>query len=513
MSDAQVRPISWKLRKWFWNRIATLKFGANKPADIQVRGGMVREIKAVPLVSQFPGIPIPNIHVADYVPPDEAKPLIYLFYKFQVALYRYYPAMQPGLPEIDPDPEKALNEAYTASHWKYFPPPVLPPEYNGENKPDLGVLAAAGPYASYLEQTPDGDYQWDLRDLGNYEHHEGLHSLGVRVRFRVDRSNRSLQAYQIESELGKHTPTDLEWPLAVKIALCAVSTHVSLVRHFNWVHLASGAQLAIATRNCLPKDHALCRLLWPHIYGTQYSNQMVTLGQMAAGGDFDSIFSFTHRGMCKLFEHSYEKFTIVVNDPERDAAKRGITSDEFETLSLINQREIFDVMHEHAKRYIGVYYDTDEALRQDEHVQNWLAQLDKITPNGIGDVVGDNVTLKNLARLIASYIYLVTVQHELLGSFMWNYQMWLHKQPVRVYKDGRREPLDVYQRLVNANFNLNVNRKKLMDDFSYLAIDPNGADVFKAFRQALQALQGKMEQEPFAYWKIYPQMLNTNMNA
>ena len=56
-------------------------------------------------------------------------------------------------------------------------------------------------------------------------------------------------------------PTDPEWDQACKIALCAASTHLSLVRHFNWVHLAGGAQLAIATRNSLPEDHALFRLL------------------------------------------------------------------------------------------------------------------------------------------------------------------------------------------------------------------------------------------------------------
>lgn len=513
MSDRQNTPVSWTLRKRFWNRIATSKFRANKPADIPIPGDNARQIKTVPLVSQFPGIPISNIVVADFVPDDEASRLKYLFYEFQVATYSYYPPMQSGLPSINADPEKALHEAYTARHRKYFPAPVLPKEYDGEKKPDLGVLAVGGPYACYLEKAPEGGYQWDLRDLDNYEHYEGLYSLGVRVQFRVDEPSRALRAYQIESELGVHAPTDPEWPLATKIVLCAVSTHVSLVRHFNWVHLASGAQLAIATRNHLPKDHPLCRLLWPHIFGTQYSNEIVTKGQMAKGGDFDSIFSFTHNGMCKLFERSYDAFTIVVNDPERDADRRGITDGEFDTPSLDNLKALFDVMHTHAKRYVGAYYNTDKELRKDEHVQNWLAQLDKITPNGLEGMVGNDVTLAKVSRLIASYIYLVTVQHELVGTFMWNYQMWVHKQPARVYKDGRRETLDVYQRLVNANFNLNVSRKKLMDDFSYLALDQKGVDAFRAFREELKALQAKMEEEEFAFWKIYPRMLEANINA
>ena len=35
------------------------------------------------------------------------------------------------------------------------------------------------------------------------------------------------------------------------------------------------------------------------------------------------------------------------------------------------------------------------------------------------------------------------------------------QEPVRLYRDGRREPLDVYQRLINANFILNVTRSPI----------------------------------------------------
>ena len=88
------------------------------------------------------------------------------------------------------------------------------------------------------------------------------------------------------------------------------------MRHFNWVHLAGGAQLAIATRNSLPEDHPLFRLLWPYIYGTLQSNDMVTRGQMARGGDFETTFSFTFKGMCELFDDTYQEYRHSVNDPE-----------------------------------------------------------------------------------------------------------------------------------------------------------------------------------------------------
>ena len=105
---------------------------------------------------------------------------------------------------------------------------------------------------------------------------------------------------------------------------------------------------------------------------------------------------------------------------------------------------------------------------------DWIESLDRLVPNGIRGVLGPEVTCESLARLIAAFIYMATVEHEILGTGLWNYQMWTHVQPVRMYENGQREPLDVYQRLVNANFNLNVHRAQLMQDWSYLALDAAG---------------------------------------
>jgi arachidonate 15-lipoxygenase len=234
---------------------------------------------------------------------------------------------------------------------------------------------------------------------------------------------------------------------------------------------------------------------------------------MAKGGDFETVFSFTHTGMCELFEDSYEAYDITVLDPERDAERRGLGCAGFDTPSLSNQRAIFDVLHAHAARYLALYYSSDQDLRTDASVVNWLTLLDRLIPNGISVFRGDEITIAGTARLIAALSYLATVQHDVLGTGLWNYQMWSRVQPVRVYKNGRRTPVDVYQRLVNANFNLNVKRAALMQDFGYLALDARAAAEFRTFQQELANLQTRLSQEPFAHWKVYPTMLEANINA
>ena len=185
----------------------------------------------------------------------------------------------------------------------------------------------------------------------------------------------------------------------------------------------------------------------------------------------------------------------------------------FDTPALDNHVAHFDVYRAHASRYLRLYYGSNGDLRADEHVQAWLAELGHLTPGGIDGVLGPSVTLDGVTRLVATLIYLATTHHEILGTGMWNYQMWTHVQPVRICAGGGRDSVDVYQRLVNAIFLLNVRRAPLMQDFSYLALDPGGAGAFRAFGDDLRALQAAMEREPAACWKVYPKALEANINA
>src|SRR5271169_4138701 len=102
--NARANPgLMWTLRKGFWNWLATFKYRGNKPASFPVPTDDRQRIEAVPLSVVTPSIRIEAIPVADRVPADEAQPLKNLFYRFQLLMYRLFPAMQPGLPQIDAD--------------------------------------------------------------------------------------------------------------------------------------------------------------------------------------------------------------------------------------------------------------------------------------------------------------------------------------------------------------------------------------------------------------------------
>jgi hypothetical protein len=512
--------LKWFLRRKFWDLIALVKYFFAKPVDIKVPPTHWRHIYPKPMSEAIPKVPLDKVMVCPrgQIPRDERTLVPATFYDVQVWLYttRWKP-MQPGLPRIDLDPELALKRAFSGLRRRLFHDPELPDEYR--RTPDLGSLAVRGPFACYTKHVRDDIWEWDLTRL-DYEYQKGLLNISSRVLFREDSVARSLQAEGIECELSKGKtaikPSDPEWGQACKIALCAASTHLSLVRHFNWVHLAGGAQLAIATRNNLPQDHPLFRLLWPFIYGTQQSNDMVTRGQMARGGDFETTFSFTFQGMCDLYDATYGQYQHSVNDPAEDGKLRGLREAAFETPTQKNLEDLFDVIHRFVCEYLEIYYPKSATGANDvgsnTEILDWLDELKRLVPNGVG-VDPKNFTWVDFSRMVAGQLYLVTVQHEILGSFMWNYQLWIHSQPARIYQDFRCEPLDVYQRLVNANYILNVRRRALMHNFNDIALDDKARAAMSRFQSALLELQAEMDRHPHAVWKIYPRDLKVNINA
>lgn len=508
------RPLSWYIRKFVWDSISIIIFFGKKAKKIPLPPKNPVPLRPVPLSKRIPGVQIDNIMMADHIPPGETSRIMHLAFRFRIWLTGVFPPVVHGLPEIKEDVDAAVKEAYTCGYRALYPVPRRPEIYEGSNLPDLGLVATTSPYACFLQRDAEGKFLWDFRDLDDHEIYPGLRPLGSCVEFKLDVGNRRLFATKISCVLGEITPDDDRWEEAVRTAMCAASTQISLVNHFNWVHLACGGPFSVATRNNLHRDHPLCRLMWPHMFGTQNSNYLVTMGQMLHRGDFETIFSFTHDGMCGLFSKTYDSYRASVMVPEMDWRDRGLPTDDFDAPVQDNLQQLYDVMHAHTRRYVDAYYESDTAIAHDEVVVAWIRDLNALIPNGIGEITGGAVTREGVARLAAGFIYMASVQHEALGSLLWNYQMWVDKNPVRIHTNGRRISVDVFQRLLNANFNLNVDRAKLMQNFAYMGLDDGkGPGLFAQFYQDLINLEEICQKETKQCWRVTPGILDANINA
>lgn len=500
--------LGWRVKRWFWDRLTILKYHGEVPTVIGVPADGKRAVRLVPFTSKYPTIQIDGVVVADEVPADEVDKKKRLFTKLQHRLVKWIPPTQEGLRSVAANAHTALDDAYTPAHRRCFPEPVRPSEAG------LGALAVASPYASYLHATGPGTFRWDLSVLADFECHAGLVPLGAVVDFTLDASTGGLEPVRIETNRGAAQPGTAGWVDAERMAVCSITTHAAMVRHFNWLHLTAGQPLEAATRNRLPARHPIRRLLWPHVFGTHAGNELVTEVLLCAGGDFDSIFSLTHRGMCRLFEATSTSFDLASINPGLDASRRGVAESGVATPAPDHWNTLYGVIFDHAQRYLSVYYASDDDVVADQALGAWIDDLDQLLPNGTRGVLGSTVTVSGVASLLATVIYLATVEHEITGSGLWDYQLWSDTSPVRIYEDGRRLPVDVYQRLVNANLTLNVHRTMLVnDDVIGVALDERGAWAFREFQQDLLGLQARLDRGTPAPWRLEPRNLKANINA
>lgn len=506
-------PWSWRLRRWFWARWMTFKVGINKPVEILAPKPNKEPIEAIPMREKHPRIPL-DILVYNSIPADEAKLTTRIFVGLQLWLNRVLPASQPNLPEIDADIAQAFDDALIPRYGKVFRAPSLPSIYDGEGKPELEDLAVQSPYSIFLERDGEGTLHWDFRELGEFEHHEQLCPLGVRVVFAEDKENRRIEAQEIWlQEDGLVRRGDKRWLHAKDVAVCAATTHMALTRHFNYIHLISGTHWDIATRNNLPSDHPLYRLLWPSIYNSIYTNHGITRVQLYPDGDFVNTFSFSYDGLTAYYDAMHKKYDVTMVDPGADWQRRGLGGSEFDCPTQDNLGEVFSLMHDHAKRYIDAYYESDEALQEDQDVQKWIIALGDIVPNGLGSFLSNGVTKEDLAHLIGGYINEGNTIHDMVGTTLWDYQLWVDKNPVRVQRDRKRIPLDVLQRAINNNFALQLRRAPLLANYKAVALDEKGANLFTQFYEECRSLQDRYDQAPAGPWRMEPKNLEMSMNG
>ena len=511
---AEPIPITWRFSNWFWSRWQAVRFSLSKPQKIGPPKPNREDIREVPLGSVHSTIPIEKVLIFDRLPDEIPTFGMRLFTRIGLFLNRVLSPMRAGLPEIDADIDKALDYALSSGYRKAFRAPVLPHIYDGDGKPELGDLAVQSPYSVFLERGDDGVLQWDFRVLGEFEHQDALRSLGLRVHFSESIDTRRLTAVEIDSEeYGVVRRGDPDWEASRTLAVCAATTHMSLTRHFNYVHLISGDHWEVATRNNLPADHPLYRLVWPHIFNSLFTNYAITAVQLLPNGDFVNMFSFTHAGLLQYYDTMYERYDIAMTDPEADWERRGLADAKFDSPSQENLRDLFSVMHDHATRYIYAYYESDLELHGDTAVADWLAGLDALIPNGLNGALDGGVTRDGLARVIAAYIYEGNTIHDMAGTTLWDYQLWVDRNPTRIYRDGRRMPVDVLQRIINNNFALQIKRAPMLANYGQVALDDKGSALFAQFYEDCMALQHRYDRTEAGPWRMEPKNLEISMNG
>jgi arachidonate 15-lipoxygenase len=172
--------------------------------------------------------------------------------------------------------------------------------------------------------------------------------------------------------------------------------------------------------------------VWPHIFHSLFTNYAITGVQMLPDGDFVNMFSFTHRGLMGYYDAMCEAYDISMTDSGTDWERRGLTGSSFDAPSQENLCNLFNVMFEHAKRYVNASYESDEELQIDAAAVAWMEGPDALIPNGLNGALSDGITRDGVVRVIAAYIYGGNTIRDLTGTSLWDYQLWVGRSPVRI---------------------------------------------------------------------------------
>jgi arachidonate 15-lipoxygenase len=170
------------------------------------------------------------------------------------------------------------------------------------------------------------------------------------------------------------TPTDGDaWMKAKLFVQVADVTHHELLAHLCYTHLAMEA-FAMATPRQLPINHPLYRLLRPHfrfLLAINTRGNAILLGEGAA---IDNLMAPTRPAAFAIMNQAYRQRPFGDYSLPRDIERRGLAQlPEFPYRD--DAQLLWDAVARYASTYLHRYYPSDQAVQQDDYLQNWAAEL------------------------------------------------------------------------------------------------------------------------------------------
>jgi hypothetical protein len=204
-----------------------------------------------------------------------------------------------GIPPIPSQHSEMIRAIYPRSLQRAWPhPPVVPPEV-ASSTDLLADLAVAGPFADYVKRITDDEvsrvnaisaghvdgeaYTIDLEELGRHAVKDGVLPIGCTVIFRYDEDGGRLATQSVVYRGAVVTRTDDSWAQVEKVALCSLSTHLTIIKHNVYIHLMYSTVHAAVTIDTLDPEHPIRRLLHHCFQTTLIGNYEVSQFQIRGG--------------------------------------------------------------------------------------------------------------------------------------------------------------------------------------------------------------------------------------
>lgn len=505
-----------------WGSFKAHRIHALKPP----RDGAVR---FRPYAQAFPRMPLPRLYDAQSFPRAD-HPAAGLFrFKVQKAAFsvlrRIAPPQAPPVPRHDP--EGFLDSVYPSFFRRVWPrPPRVPSELKSRGPgqvPDvLARLAVRGPFGSYLRRASEdevragealsGDYVVDLSWMLGYRARGGLLRPGGKAV--LSERNGGLFTAAIHRKGvpgGWEGAGDAERTRAAFLA--GLNEDLTTFRHNLSAHLAILTPFALATTNRLGAKHPVRRLLHHCFHTVLIGNRELGEFQLSGPEGFAAtIFSHDHQELARMVSDYLRRFDFWDFEPVTQFSRRGTLQTPFAYPYRDNMLQLWAATHAYVAEYLRLYYAGDAAVGLDAELTAWIAELERLVPNGVRPLDG-RVTRDWLTRLCATLIHVSTVEHDILNNVAWDYSTLSWIIPTAVPISGapmdQRRAFDLITTLIGTWKPYNM---LIGSELPSLALDPRGRRVMERWLERLRRIQEEMARLPPQPELTYPANLNVSLS-
>jgi hypothetical protein len=493
-----------RLRFWLYRNILAMftlmAFRRQKvyPLEAPVDG----EVRFRPYAEAHPDMPIKGLYLPTTFPPSDRAASRLRRIRLEHWLIAVVRVIAPAhTPPVPTDQAGFLHALYPRWFRKAWPTAPTLPAALADTDDVIAELATDGSFASGLRRVAEDRYELGSDWVSGYPVAPGLAQPGG-VATLVARDGR------LVTESVRSAGTDGAKAQAALIA--GLNEELTIFRHNVDVHLTMLTPFALATNNTLNARHPVRRLVH-HCFDTVLIGNVELAAAQLSGprGFLANIFSHQADVLLRMVEDHVGRFDIWDFEPPTQFSRRGTTSTPFAYPYRDNVMTFWAVTHDYVERYLAIYYNDDAAVAADAELVSWIAALNRLMSNG----VGDDLTRDMLARLCATLIHVSTVEHDLLNNVVWDYTTlgWVTPTvaPLTGEPMDQRRSFDLLATLIGTWKPYNM---LLTCDVSKLALDPQAAAVMADWIAALSRLQDEMSAQPHDPSLSYPAKLNPSIS-
>lgn len=493
-----------RFRFWLYRNVLALftlfafRFQKVYPLEVPVDG----ELKFRPYAEAHPEMPVKGLFLPTTFPPADrsAKRLrrIRLETTLMAVVRRIAPAHTRPVPA---DENRFLKCIYPRLFRKAWPVPPALPQSLADTQDVVAELATRGPFASGLRRVDGDRYELGSDWLSEYPVAAGLARPGGVATLEATHG-------RLVTRSVKSHETSRDQAQAAVIA--GLNEELTVLRHNVDVHLAMLTPFALATNNQLNARHPVRRLLH-HCFDTVLIGNVELAAAQLSGprGFLANIFSHPADVLLRIVEDHLARYDFWDFEPPTQFERRGTTTTPFDYPYRDNVFRLWTVTHEYVRQYLAIYYEDDSSVGADRELAGWVADLNRLVCNG----VGNDLTREWLARLCATLIHVSTVEHDILNNVVWDYTTLGWITPTVVPLSGepmdQRRAFDLLTTLIGTWKPYNM---LLTSDVPKLALDERGASVMADWIASLTQVQDEMSGRPHDASLSYPAALNPSIS-